>query len=312
MNLANLLGEIRNSTVALGCDAWSELGDLADIALPNPMDPAALLPIATGAACGAQIEDLVPLSAALVMMALALRTFDDCADQDNPQALYHSIGLGQAENAAAGFSTTAMRAFFQLPLPPEGRDLLMNGCFEALLRVQQGQYHDIKGVADNLVAYEAVVERKTVAAFAFAATAGAQMATLDSAAIDSSHACGTHLGWMVQILDDIEALWFPDSLSTLRDDRRTYPVLYGLTLDHPQAEELRDLCSDETGDRQSICTLLDTMQVRQHLIALALNHRDQAIAALESPLNPDGVTILQLWMDWLFRDARRLLGLEHS
>jgi geranylgeranyl diphosphate synthase type I len=309
-NLAGVLKEVRLQAVVLAQKAWPELGIIVDTALPEPMDPVALLPVATGIACGAEIGELIPVAATVIVAGLGLRILDDCADQDNPDALYLSIGSGRAMNAAAALCTVAACALSQTQLPRDRRECLISDYFSAFLQVCQGQDQEARGRARTLSEYQQVVKAKTVAAYEFAAVAGARIATADPASIARSKACGTNLGWMQQILDDIEALWFPEGPSDLSYGCLTFPVLYGLSIEHARAHELSRLCSTNAYNEEQICALLDEMDVRRKLMTLALDYRDNALASLGPPLHSHGPTILKLWLDWLFRDGERLLGTD--
>lgn len=162
--------------------------------------------------------------------------------------------------------------------------------------------------ATTLPEYEGIVRLKTVAAYEFATGVGARLATSDSNAADLACQCGTHLGWMIQILDDIEALWFPIQGQDTVIERRTYPVLFGLTMSHPRRPALQQLSELKSFDRVQMCRVLDEMNVRPTLLNLALDHRDKAVQLLEAAPDPEGSAILRLWLDWLLRDGARLLG----
>jgi hypothetical protein len=84
----------------------------------------------------------------------------------------------------------------------------------------------------------------------------------------------------------------------------TFPVLVGLTIEHPNSSLLKKLYAARNYDRDRICALLDQMDVRTRLMHLALDHRDQALKVLG---DNQGRTILKLWLDWLLRDGARLL-----
>jgi geranylgeranyl pyrophosphate synthase len=305
---AILLADVRREAVALSRDAWPELGALVDAALPEPMDPVALIPVASGLACGAEPEGLVPAAAAIVLAAVALRVVDDCADRDNPAALDLAIGPGRAINAAVALGTVSARALGRLPLPAKRREGLVEAHAAALLRVCQGQDHELNAPVATLDDYRSLVRAKTVAAYEFAAAAGAMVATSDMLAQARCRGCGAHLGWLTQILDDVEALWFPDGPDDLSLGRLTFPLLHGLSLDHPLAPALRGLFWPNEPDPPRVRELLDRMQVRRDLLSQALDHRDEALAALAPPLDPRGQALLRLWLDWLFRDGERLLG----
>ena len=301
---SEVLARIRAHCLALCQAEWAELGALVNSIFPDPLDPIALLPIATGRAAGAALEDLEQAAAATLPVSLALRIVDDYADRDDPGALDQSIGPGRAMNAALALNAIGARQFsrqhpFQGPI--------QDSYYRAFLQVCQGQDRDMAQPASSLADYEAIVRLKTVAAYEFAAGIGARLASADPDLIARCSQCGLHLGWMTQILDDIESLWFPVAESAADVEKPTFPVLLGLRMDHPNAQLLGKLYQAQTYDRLRICALLDEMDVRRQLMHTALDHRDAALEALRGAPNPEGAAILQLWLDWLLRDGAHLL-----
>jgi geranylgeranyl pyrophosphate synthase len=276
--------------------------EIPSFLIPRPRH---IVPIATGRAAGAAVEDLEQVATAILLVSLALRIADDCADRDSPDALDQEIGLGRAVNAALALNAIGAREFSRKRL---FQDEMIGSYYRSFLQVCQGQDRDIDKRVDSLAGYEEIVRLKTVAAYEFAAVVGARVASSDPDTIARCSQCGVHLGWMAQILDDIEALWFPDMGSGSEIEKLTFPVLLGLTLDHPNAQSLGELCRAKEYDRARICTLLDEMNVRTQLMNAALDHRDAAIKALGGSFNPEGVAILKLWLDWLLRDGARLLS----
>ena len=302
-----MLASIRSRVVMLAKGGWPALGSLVDSILPMPLDPMALLPIATCRAAGGAISESINVAVAVVLVDISLRIIDDCADMDDPEALYRSIGVGRSINYAMALSTIATCELSRSHLPANRLEELLNCYFRSFLHVCQGQDDDISKPMKTLAEYEEVVKLKTVAAYEFATRVGAHIATSDPNVIAFCSNCGIHLGWMTQILDDIEALWFPSVENSSGIEKPTFPLLFGLIIDHPNTQLLEKLRYAKNYDRTQICTLLDEMNVRSRLLNLALGHRDQAIEALTGSLNPEGGIILRLWLDWLLRDCSRLL-----
>lgn len=311
-DLPAILANIRGQAIALAGGAWPELGALTDDLLPDPMDPVALLPVATGLACGGGVAALTPLAAAVVVMATGLRILDDCADNDDPDAFAQTAGAGRAANTAAALSAAALQAIARLPVPPDQREHLLSDSLAAYLQVCAGQEQDMVAQVRTLDGYLLIVQAKTVAAYEFVALAGARLAAADDELLARCRECGAHIGWLTQILDDIEALWFPEGPSDLELGRLTFPVLYGLAMEHPQRRSLRVQLAGPRCEVSKVRALLDEMGVRRQLMDQALDHRDAALAALAAPLHPTGQAVLQPWLDWLFRDGNRLLGYAGS
>jgi geranylgeranyl diphosphate synthase type I len=312
LDIGALLATIRQQAVALAGIAWPELGEVVEASLPQPLPPFALLPLCTGLARGGKPDALTPVAAAVVVAVLALRIVDDCADYDNPHALFHRTGIGRAVNAASALAMAALHGLLAIPFPAGETLLVQEQYIHSFLRVCAGQDREMVQPPQSLDDYCAIVEAKTVAAFEFAAWVGAASVTSDETLLMCCQSCGSHLGWMIQMLDDIEALWFPNGPSDLALGKLTFPVLYGLTLDHPAVSALATLCNAASYDELRICARLDEMEVRRHLMGHALDHRDEALAALGEPLDPTGRMLLEHWLNWVYRDGARLLGTPYE
>ncbi|MCA6598200.1 MAG: polyprenyl synthetase family protein [Pseudanabaena sp. M046S1SP1A06QC] len=302
-----ILSDIRMSAIAIAQREWLELGALVSNTLPNPLNPMILLPVATGTAVGGKSIALIDVAAIILLADLSLRIIDDCADRDNHHALYTSIGVGRSINYAIALNTLVIRELFNLKIPTQKLASLTSGYFDSFLKVCQGQDQDIKTTVESLSEYEEIVKLKTLPAYEFAAFVGAQMVSKDRNLIELCSTCGVHLGWMTQILDDIESLWFPTTKNRLKEERMTFPILFALKIDHPTSKLLEEQNALQAYDRLRVCDLLDEMGVRTRLMNLALDHRDRAIMLLESCVNPIGSKILGLWLDWLWRDGESFL-----
>lgn len=298
-----LLRAIRELAVAESTRAWPALGALLGEILPEPMDPLALVPVSTGQACGGSPSTLVPLAAAVALQAVALRILDDCADQDDERALHLSLGLGRAANAAAALDVIAESIFAGIPIARGRLDRLLTSRRAALIAVLSGQDRELEGTVSTLAEYEAVVADKTVAAFEFAAMAGALVAGADEDVVARCAAAGRNLGWMIQILDDIESLWFPDP-AAVGPCRPGYPLFSGLPVGEAS---LADEADGLPRARMALCAALDDLGVRSSLLSRALDHRDAAIELFGAPLDPAGAAIFVPLCDWMLRDGEQLL-----
>ena len=147
---------------------------------------------------------------------------------------------------------------------------------------------------------------KTIAAYRYAFLSGALYYTNDKNTIDTLTQCGEHLGWMAQILDDIETLWKPryneEKLNVV-----TFPILYGLQLTHPRAITLRTLIQNPTPNSDKIYTVLDEMNLRIESMHIELDHRDQALQLLKDNFTKERAKMLKIILDWLLRDAHLLI-----
>ncbi|MBD2459255.1 polyprenyl synthetase family protein [Nostoc sp. FACHB-87] len=307
INLVEILAQIRQKIISLVEDEWQELGKVVDEILDDPLNPTAIIPIATGISIGAKIDDLIAVAASVTLISLSFRIVDDCIDMDAPDGLYQSLGVGRAINYAMALNAVATREFINFKLPSDNLEGLLRDYFYSFLQVCQGQDKDISQTINSLDEYREIVNLKTVKAYQFATAIASYLSACDADIIALCVQCGTHLGWMTQILDDIESLWFPVTENIREIEKKTFPVLLGLTLEHPNAQKLASLFHKQEYNRIKICELLDEMEVRTRLMNIALDHRDQAIKSLAKLPNPEGSNILQLWLDWYLRNGELLL-----
>ncbi len=306
LDLANILVQIRKRLVSVVEEEWQELGGVINNSLADPLQPTAILPIVTGIAAGGNIDDLIPVAASINLLSLSLRIVDDCIDMDKPNAFHVSFGVGRATNYAMALNAIAVREFMKFNLPSNKLEELLDYYFQSFIQVCQGQDRDSHPV-NTLDEYQEIVKFKTLRAYQFLTTIGSYLSSSDANIITFCSQCGMHLGWMIQILDDIEALWFPVVENIREVEKKTFPVLLGLTINHPNTKKLRDLFDRKEYDRIQICNLLDEMDIRARLMNIALNHRDKAIEIIEQLPNPDGGKILNVWLDWFLRDGKQLL-----
>ncbi|MCH9639288.1 MAG: polyprenyl synthetase family protein [Betaproteobacteria bacterium] len=300
IDLIEVLADIRARVLALGEAAWPELSYLIERSLPNPLPPMSLLPIVASEAIGIRTDKVIEVAAHIVLLDIALRTVDDCADEDNPNALYKFIGIGRAMNLAMALQTIVSNGLGCL-------NSISSEYYMSLLQVCRGQELDMKHAATTMEEYVNIVKLKTVAAYRFSVLAGGLAGTEDKKLLAQCALCGEHLGWMAQILDDIESLWFPAVKNRQMEELFTFPVFYGLEKTHPAAAELKVYMDNAHMDRSEICALLDDMNIRQELMTLALDHRDMAYQVLGKPFCQEGVVTLKILLDWLLRDGARLL-----
>ncbi|BDM83655.1 polyprenyl synthetase family protein [Acaryochloris marina] len=302
-----LLSEIRGKAVEIASHRWPELGSWLSIVLPNPLGVMALIPVGTGIGTGAQLEKIIRIAAAIVLVDLSLRIVDDCTDQDNPNALYIALGPGTAMNYAMSLNTIAACEFSKLSIADHHSNNLLSRYFNAFIDVCHGQDLDIKSQVNDLDDYKRIVNLKSIPAYEFSAVSGAYLSTSEERIIVQCSRCGAHLGWMAQILDDIESLWFPVNETLCEIEKKTFPILFGMFIDHDKKSLLNEVINNKEYDRRKICKILDEMSIRNILVNLALDHRDRGIESLNHLSNDVGKEILQNCLAWYFRDGIRLL-----
>ena len=171
-----------------------------------------------------------------------------------------------------------------------------------------GQSHDIAFEQRRDVTIEqcvAMSSAKTGALLACAASIGAILAGASDEAVAALHAYGMHLGLAFQAVDDLLGLWGEPARtgkpqgSDLRYRKKSMPIVFALSTDGPEAEELRTLV---LGPAVSVDTppplstyevtralqLIETSGAREWVVTEAKSNLDAALGALEGvPLTAD-------------------------
>lgn len=307
LQLSQLLSEIRKQAVEIASQRWPELGIWLSAVLPNPLGVMALLPVVTGVGTGGQLERIIKIAAAIVLIDLSLRIVDDCNDQDNPNALYISLGPGNAMNYAMALNAIAAYEVSKFSIADRHSNSLLDRYFNAFIDVCHGQDLDVNNEVIDLDDYKKLVKLKSIPAYEFSAISGACLSTSEIEVITQCSNCGKHLGWMAQILDDIESLWFPAQETLHETKKKTFPILLGMSIEHNNKNLLIEIVNSKDFDRHKICRILDEMNIRNILVKLALDHRDRGIESLNDVINHVGKEILENCLAWYLRDGIHLL-----
>jgi geranylgeranyl pyrophosphate synthase len=291
---------------------WPELRDLVEELFGDALIPEVILPLAACKAAGGEAKDAVHVSAALVAAASSLRILDDLEDQDRPDRLWNQVGPARAWNYAAALQSMSFDVLAQASLAPDLVHSIISTFTDAFLHVAYGQDRDLIGDTRSIEAYWATVAEKVAYAYATACTAGAMIATDNRDLIRACGDFGFHLGFVIQVVNDMESIWSPDGETDLKQGKVTLPLLYGLTSDHSQHSELVSLVkADEiasSGER--IKEILDSIDTRSFLIWSALKEREQALEAISICPDPEGKEALEAYVTGLFGDIESLLPEE--
>lgn len=286
---------------------WGELGHLAHEILPNPLEPSSLLPMAACEAAGGERGRALAMCAAWTLIGASVRILDDCADADNPSGLDRAIGAGRAMNIATALMTQATGQLLMLPVPPKRRDRILSLFVASSMRVWAGQDRDMRGGIENLSEYLTLVNDKTGVGFAAACGAGTLCATDREADIVASYRCGLQIGTLLQLLDDIEALWAPDGPSDWCIGKTTYPVLAAIERSPEAGREIRALLKrgDRAETEAQLLAVLDQLDMRRVTLAVALEHKRIAIRELEAVSEAEQCGLMRGILDWVTRDIQR-------
>lgn len=292
------LRELLRVQLAVGWDqaeAWPEMS-------------AVQLPLLTHAAVTGEEEPALPVAAACALIYLGADLFDSLLDDELPSS-WKDHSPAEAHLTA----TTLLATLPQLSIarlreggaPPEKLWTLTRLFAEALLTMGGGQHEDlIFSYRDDVSLGESrkVAERKSAAANALFARAGAALATEDPAKLRAYADFGTCLGMARQLITDLWDIWGGEVSQDLRNGRRTLPMVHALsTLPEDESRRLRGLLAAATeasarhdGVRRSLATAGSLRYTT--LIIWLYNQQARNHLAEASPREPAG------------GELRRLLG----
>lgn len=242
------------------------------------------LPLLTCQATGGEPVEAVPVAAAWHLFFCAAQLVDDVADQAE-------IPLSPSLTINAAFGLTFLG---QLSLStadharsPAAHSLALLDLFNrAAVRVVEGQAADLAWDARTatLDDYWHMIGAKGGEWFALACRAGA-LCGFPPHDADRYGTFGYHLGVLIQLSDDLGALWRPRGRGDLATLDRTLPVVYGLTVGPPaMRDHLVEMLAQPALDDASLDTLRSVLADLGALHYLALQARHHAALARETIL----------------------------
>ena len=287
---------------------WPFLNDLLASLCSSEIGPRAILQYACCKISGGSYLDLVPLSASMELIHQAIRILDDIQDKEFNNQLIKEYGIGTCLNIVLGLILMAnnnlVAQFDQKPFYKK----IYKFTNQMGLRLLEGQSHDLNVEIKNLDSYWDMISRKSGASFALICGTGAMCATNDSRIINALYEFGHEIGIIAQLLNDYEGLWLDPDNSDLRNRKFTLPIIYGLEKQHERNLELKELLKAEEWMtvRDQIYEILDSINVKEFVLALALKTRRQAKEKLNKLNNIDTKGLLQ-YLDVLFINVEELV-----
>lgn len=249
-----------------------------------------LLPLLSCQALGGDVATAVPVAAAWHLFFCAAHLVDDVADQAELP-----LPPAQTVNAAFGLTFLGQLSLAALGQPPAHREhalRLLDLFNRAAVRVVEGQAADLtwNSSTATLPDYWRMIGAKGGEWFALACRAGALCSSLTEEA-ERYGTFGYHLGILIQLNDDLNALWRPRGPGDLSTIDRTLPVVYGLTVAPPTARQrLEGLLPQVAGDAVALTelqSLLADLGALHFLTLQAARHHELAHASIQPALHPN-------------------------
>ncbi len=166
-----------------------------------------LLPELCYKACGGEDAMADAISAAWYLFYVAAYIMDHAEDSIDGFEPALPMPAGQMINIASGhffLANLILIEFLQSDPASAARSSIVNNFQIQLLRMCDGQQRDLNTQDYTLRKYYDIVQQKSGTFFSLACWAGARLATHEEKILQAYANFGSHLGILIQILDDLE------------------------------------------------------------------------------------------------------------
>jgi geranylgeranyl pyrophosphate synthase len=221
------------------------------------------LPLIACQAVGEPAEKAVPASAALACTQISIILVDDMLD-DDPRGEYHRIGSGRASNFALAFQAAGMDALVKSRASSSVRLAALDSLNRMMLTTAHGQELDIQNPADE-ASYWRVVENKSAPFYGCGIHLGALFAEAREEVTQNLERLGRLYGEMIQIHDDLNDTMAVPANPDWLQKRKPLPILFALTVDHPDRPKFLDLYQDVSNET----TLKEAQEILIHCGAVS-------------------------------------------
>ena len=240
------------------------------------------------------LEHALPGAVAVELLHNFTLIHDDIEDNSplrhNRPTLWKKWGLAQAINAGDALFSIAQTAILSLE-ETCGSEVSLKAAKQmnkVCLHLIRGQYLDIafETAPDVTVeTYLDMVEGKTAALIAFAASLGGLTSKQDFSVLEGLSDYGKMLGLAFQIQDDLLDIWGDPNItgksaaSDLQTHKKSLPVLFGLA-HSPEFYSVWSIENPTDSDVQTMSSLLEDCGARDYATQTAKQFTDQAFQAL--------------------------------
>ncbi len=259
-----------------------------------------ILALLTCEAAGGDCESALPAAASIELLHNFSLIHDDIEDGDPTRrgraTLWAIWGKAQAINAGDALFTLAHVALGGMVVrnvPPPRRLAVRERFDQACLALTQGQHLDLSFESRPSISedeYLRMIGGKTAALVAGACSIGAIVAGSDVAAYYENF--GREVGFAFQIQDDLLGIWGDSAVTgkpagnDIRQHKKSLPIAYGLD----RSERLRELYAADPIDVDGVSEELDHIGARDYAEALASQHHQRALSALNATSQDNAAT----------------------
>ncbi len=263
------------------------------------------LAILSAEAVGAPSETAVPGAVAIELIHDFSLIHDDIIDNDAERrhrpTVWAKFGTGVGVVVGDALHALAFEVLLSDPSPP--RVSAAKNLAEAVSAMIAGQSMDMAFEEMPSVTLQqclAMEQGKTGALLAYASSVGAILAGAEDTVVEELADFGAHMGVAFQAVDDLLGIWGDPERTgkpagaDLRERKKSVPVVIALNSDTSEAEELADLYARpewDAGGVDAARALVEAGGGREHTQALARDHYDLAVSALDSLSSCEGVVV---------------------
>lgn len=253
----------------------------------NPSIEWKVLPCLSCQAAGGNFSWAEGICVAWSLFHNAARIMDNIEDNEGSKNFLNSdISL----TAATGLFFSAQYALNKLSQDKNTQHVAseINLTFTTkLLQMCEGQYQDITNKTPNLEQYWQIAEKKSGSFFSIATNCGARLATNDPQKIWGFDQYGFHLGLLIQLLDDLEDIYFWLNSSVPQSNLlRSLPVIYFMEVaSENDKNQLKEYFNDDINCqsiKEKIMSLLEKCGAVLYLSSEIERHSGLALAGLEN------------------------------
>lgn len=270
-------------------------------------------------AAGGSTRQATPAAVALEFIHNFSLIHDDIQDGDETRhhrpTLWATWGVPKAlvaGNALRVVADTSLGRLAEEGVEPDRALAAIGLLTEAYLEMIEGQYLDLsyEGRPDiGMRDYLTMISLKTGALIRCSLNLGAAIGTRDPVTIKAFRDCGSSLGYVFQIRDDVLGVW-GDAEATgkpvgdIRRKKNSFPVVYAMSQARGEDSQLlsgiyrkEELTDDDVA---SVLDIMERVNVKEYAHSLAEEHGARALEALsEVELAPSVQRELEELVDFL-------------
>lgn len=176
-------------------------------------------------------EEIISVAAAIEMLALATDILDDLQDQDNLDTPWQKADGKITLNLATGLLFLSKKTLDQSEFA--NHTIINESYYFLIFQSMVGQHFDLKNDSNTDKDYLNLVMKKSSSLITLACLLGAMIAQSNQQQQSIVKQYAEKMGLISQLKNDLNDLYTWDKKSDLRQKKRTFPILYMLSINEP-------------------------------------------------------------------------------